>query len=176
MLLKPQVTNAKQIGSDLPINERAEAACNIAKRLETAGDYETAYEALSEFWPDPNAAPNLTDLEESIAAQLLLRTGALATRRAAAIEGAGTQESAKNLLTQSWERFEQLGDSKGATEARGELGLSYWREGSYDEARIHLRAALDLLGDADAGLRAVLLIRWAIVEVDALRLDEALGL
>src|SRR3989449_5496705 len=64
MLLKPQVTNAKRIGSDLPINERAEAACNVAKRLETAGDYDTAYEALSEFWPDPNAAPNLTDLEE----------------------------------------------------------------------------------------------------------------
>ena len=139
MLLKPQVTNAKRIGSDLPINERAEAACNVAKRLETAGDYDTAYEALSEFWPDPNAAPNLTDLEEPIAAQLLLRAGALATRRAPAVHGAGTQDSAKNLLTQSWERFERLGDSKGATEARGELGSCYWREGSYDEARIHLR-------------------------------------
>src|SRR2546421_3105974 len=176
MLLKPQVTNAKQIGSDLPINERAEAACNVAKRLETAGDYDTAYEALSEFWPDPNAAPNLTDLEEPIAAQLLLRAGALATRRAPAVHGAGTQDSAKNLLTQSWERFERLGDSKGATEARGELGSCYWREGSYDEARIHLREALDLLGNTDAELRAVLLIRWAVVEVDAQRLDDALGL
>ena len=80
-MLKPQVANTKRIGSDLPINERAEAACNVAKRLETAGDYETAYEALSEFWPDANASPNLTSLEESIAAQLLLRAGALATRR-----------------------------------------------------------------------------------------------
>ena len=76
-MLKPQVVNTKQIGSDLPINERAEAACNVAKRLETAGDYEVAYEALSEFWPDANATPNLADLDESIAAQLLLRAGAL---------------------------------------------------------------------------------------------------
>src|SRR5947207_7845726 len=175
-MLKPQVANTKRIGSDLPIIARVEAACNVAKRLETAGDYEVAYEALSEFWPDANATPNLTDLEESIAAQLLLRAGALATRRAAAVQGVGNQDTAKNLLTQSWERFEGVGDSLGATEARGELGLCYWREGSYDEARIHLQAALDLLGNAGAELRAVLLIRWAMVEVDAQRLDDALGL
>lgn len=175
MLLKPQVSNTQRIESDLPINERAEAACNVAKRLETAGDYETAYEALSEFWPDASAAPNLADLEESTAALLLLRAGALATRRAAAVHGVENQDSAKNLLTQSWERFERLGDSLGATEARGELGLCYWREGSYDEARIHLQEALNLLGDANAELRAVLLIRAAAVEIDAQRLDDALA-
>src|SRR6478672_2714884 len=104
-MLKPQVSNMQRIGSDLPINERAEAACNVAKRLETAGDYETAYEALSEFWPDADATPNVADLEEPIAALLLLRVGALASRRAAAAQGSANQETAKNLLTQSWERF-----------------------------------------------------------------------
>ena len=123
MLLKPQVTNAKRIGSDLPINERAEAACNVAKRLETAGDYETAYEALSEFWPDADTIPNVDELDAGMAAQLLLRVGALASRRAAAAQGTANQETAKNLLTQSWERFDKLNEVTKAAEARGELGL-----------------------------------------------------
>ena len=176
MLLKPQVANTKRIASDLPINERAEAACNVAKRLETAGDYETAFEALSEFWPDPNAGPDLADLEEPIAALVLLRVGALASRRAAAAQGTANQEAAKNLLTQSWERFDRLNDLTKAAEARGELALCYWREGSFDEARIHLREALEIAGSDDSELRAVLLIRAAIVEVDSQRLDDALGL
>jgi tetratricopeptide (TPR) repeat protein len=173
-MLKPQVADTKRIGSDLPINERVETACDLAKRLETAGDYDVAYDALSEFWPDANATPNLSDLDEPIAAQLLLRAGALATRRAAAVHGAGDQDTAKNLLTQSWERFEKLNDVAKSAEARGELGLCYWREGAYDEARIHLRGALDLLGNTDVELRAVLLIRAAVVEVDEQRLDDAL--
>ncbi|HXI26407.1 MAG TPA: helix-turn-helix domain-containing protein [Pyrinomonadaceae bacterium] len=173
-MLKPQVADTNRIGSDLPINERAETACNLAKRLETAGDYETAYEALNEFWPDATATPNLADLEEPIAAKLLLRAGALATRRAAAIHGAGDQDTAKNLLTQSWERFEKLNDVTKCAEARGELGLCYWREGAYDEARIHLREATEILGDRDSELRAVLLIRAGVVEVHEQRLDEAL--
>ena len=175
-MLKPQVSDAKQIGGNLPANERVQAACDIAKELETAGDYEGAYQALSESWPDPNVAPNLEGLSDSVAAQLLLRAGALASRRGTATQGAANQETAKNLLTQCWERFERLGNPARTTEARGELGLCYWREGSYDEARIHLRAALDLLGDADSELRAVLLIRSAMVEVDAQRLDDALAL
>src|ERR1051326_2880102 len=175
-MLKPQVEDTKRIGSDLSINERAETACNLAKRLETAGDYEVAYEALSEFWPDANTPPNLAGLEEPVAAQLLLRAGALANRRAAAVHGVGNQDAAKNLLTQSWERFDKLNDVAGAAEARGELGLCYWREGSFDEARIHLREALEVAGVNDPELRAVLLIRAAIVEVDSQRLDDALGL
>ena len=176
MLLKPQVSNTNQIGSDLSVNERAEAACNVAKRLETAGDYDTAYEALTEFWPDANATPILTNLAEPVAARVLLRVGALASRRAAAAQGTATQESAKNLLTESWERFDRLNDPTRVAEARGELGLCYWREGAFDEARIHLREALEIAGGNDSELRAVLLIRAAIVEVDSQRLDEALGL
>src|SRR5205807_274206 len=61
-------------------------------------------------------------------------------------------------------------------EARGELAVCYWRSGSYDEARIQLEAALSLVGDQDAEVKAVLLIRAAIVEVDAQRFDQALRL
>lgn len=175
-MLKPQVSDPKRNGRSLPANERAEAACKLAKQLETAGDYEGAFQALDEFWPSFHTPPSLAQLEESVAAELLLRAGALASRRGTATQGASEQENAKNLLTQSWERFEKLNEPVSVAEARGELGLCYWREGAYDEARIHLREAVGLLADKNPTLRAVLLIRWAMVEVDAQRLDDALDL
>ena len=36
--------------SDLNLAERAQLSCRIAKQLEKAGEYEAAYDALSEFW------------------------------------------------------------------------------------------------------------------------------
>jgi Tfp pilus assembly protein PilF len=59
----------------------------------------------------------------------------------------GSQEFAKNLITQSLEIFEKLGHTEEAAEARGDLALCYWREGSFDEARIQLSHALSRLGD-----------------------------
>ncbi len=59
-------------------------------------------------------------------------------------------------------------------EARGELGLCYWREGSYDEARINLTESLKLVGNENSELKAVLLVRAAIVEVDTKQFHHAL--
>ncbi|HEX6189351.1 MAG TPA: response regulator [Pyrinomonadaceae bacterium] len=56
------------------------------------------------------------------------------------------------------------------------MALCYWREGAYDEARIALATARDLLGDVDAELEAILLIRAGIVEMDSNRLNEAFRL
>jgi tetratricopeptide (TPR) repeat protein len=172
---KTHITEVRSADRASAIDERVSAASAEAATLEKAGDYEGAYEALREFWPNRDQAPNLDGLSEQNAAELLLRAGAVIGRYdPSAIEA--TQETAKDILTKSWERFERLGDTRKAAEARGQLGLAYWSEGSYDEARIYLREALNILGDADSELRATLLIRAAVVEVDAQRFDEALGL
>src|SRR5437588_3163037 len=55
-----------------------------------------------------------------------------------------------------------------------DLALCHWREGSYDEARIHLANALSVVDEDDGELRAILLIRAGMVEVDAQRLDRGL--
>jgi two-component system phosphate regulon response regulator PhoB len=86
----------------------------------------------------------------------------------------GSQEHAKNLITKSIEIFESLGENKDVAEARGELALCYWREGSYDEARINLGNALDLVTDTDPDLTATLLIRASIVEMRTQKLQEAM--
>jgi CheY-like chemotaxis protein/tetratricopeptide (TPR) repeat protein len=174
MNLEAQLTALRNQSADLTLAERAELSCRIAKKLEKIGEYEAGCEALAEFWPDRNGPPKLDDLNESTKAEILLRAGALAGWLGGADQTTGSQETAKSLITQSMEIFEGLEQSEEAADARGELALCYWREGSYDEARIYLAEALSRLGDENSDLKAVLLIRAGIVEVDTQRFDKAI--
>src|SRR2546429_969166 len=174
MNLEPKTTVLKTGTQDLSIEERAKLACDSAKQFEKAGEYEAACEALAEFWPDRSAPPKVEGLDEATRADLLLRVGALAGWRGASEQTDGSQETAKNLITQSIEIFQALGQSEQVAEAHGDLALCYWREGSYDEARIALASALSSVGDKNSDLKALLLIRAAIVEIAANRMSEAL--
>ncbi len=176
MNLKTQVSAPKNDINSLTLAERAELCCSLAKQLEKAGDYEAAYEAVAEFWPDRDKLPQFEGIAAPTKAELLLRAGTLAGWQSSAEQTEANQETAKNLITKSIEAFAELGNKVQAAEARGELALCYWREGSYDEARIHLEGALSDVGEQDPELRAVLLIRAAIVEADAERLDQSLRL
>ena len=174
MNLEAQLTALKNQGRDLTLAERAELSCRLAKQLEKAGEYEAACEALNEFWPERDGPPKLDGLDEPTKAEVLLRVGALAGWLGSADQTTGSQETAKNLITKSIEIFEGLGQSEKAAEARGDLALCYWREGSFDEARIHLDRALELLKNDNSDLKACVLIRAGMVEVDARRLNDAL--
>jgi len=173
MNLPSQLIALRKQSRDLPIAERAEVSCRLAKQFEKAGDYEAAYEALEEFWPNRERTPMVEGLEQTTAAEILLRVGALAGWLGSTRQAEGSQETAKNLITQSIDIFNQLGQTDRVAEARGELALCYWREGSYDEARITLADALGMLRDEYGDLKAVLLIRAGIIEVWAQRLNEA---
>ncbi len=174
MSLTSQLTALRNQSSDLTLAERAEICCRLAKQLEKAGEYETACEALSEFWPERVGGPNVDDLDEPSQAEILLRVGALAGWLGSANQTTGSQEMAKNLITKSIEIFEGLGQYERGAEARADLALCYWREGGFDEARVHLDRALELLKNDNSDLKACVLIRAGMVEVDARRLNEAL--
>jgi len=161
---------------NLPRPEYALDCCRVAKQLEKAGNYELAAEVLTEFWPDHSSAPDLEGLDDFARAHILLRTGALAGWLGSANQEGGSQENAKNLITRSIELFEKLNQPILVAEARGDVGLCYWREGSHDEARVSLSSALDTLGDGDVDLRATLLIRAGIVELTTQRLNDAMRL
>ncbi len=175
MNLQSQLTALQEQTRGLNLVERAKLCCRVAKHLEKAGEYEAACEALGEFWPEHRGQPTVEGLDRATAAEVLLRAGALAGWLGSAHQAEGGQETAKNLLTQSVEIFEGLGQTEQIAEARGELALCYWREGSYDEARISLVTALSFLQD-EAELKAALLIRAGIVEVWTRRFTEALRL
>src|SRR5262245_29721060 len=59
------------------IAQRAEVCCHLARQCEKAGDYEAACAALSEFWPNFDQSPSIENLPDALAAELLLRAGAL---------------------------------------------------------------------------------------------------
>src|SRR5882762_11734885 len=174
MNLESKLTALKHPSGDLPLAERAELSCRLAKQFEKTGEYEAACEALSEFWPQPDEPPKLDGLNESTKAEVLLRVGALAVCLGSADQTEGSQEAGKNLSTHSIEIFEKLEQPARAAEARGDLALCYWREGSFDEARITLVEALDSLGEKDTELRAFLLIRAGIIEQRTQQLHEAM--
>jgi two-component system chemotaxis response regulator CheY len=174
MDLTSELTALKTQSRDLPITERARLSCNLAKQFEKAGEYDSAYEALSEFWPEPSQSPNLDGLEEVTKADVLLRIGALAGWLGGAEQTEGSQETAKDLITRSLVIFEKVGIAERIAEARGDLALCYWREGSYDEARIQLESGLGLLPAGNDEVRAVLLIRAGIIEERTQQLQQAL--
>jgi len=173
MDLTARLTTLKNQSRHLPVAERADLSCRIAKQLEKAGEYEAAREALDEFWPKQDAAPNVQGLDQAAAAEVLLRIGALAGWLGSTHQAEGSQETAKNLITESIDIFAQLGQAQRVAEARGDLALCYWREGAFDEARINLENALGLVEDSSPELKATLLIRAGIVEVWSQRLNEA---
>ncbi len=155
-------------------NARAELCCEVARELENPGDYEGAREALREFWQEAKERPDTRGLEQSTAAELLLRTGTL-TGWLGGSQTPEAQEHAKNLITESIRIFQSLADRKKKLEAQTELAYCYWREGGFDEARDILQAVLyDLKHRSDIELKAKVLLRSAIVEWSALRYTDSL--
>ena len=176
MNLQSELATLQDQSRDLTLAERATLCCRVAKQLEKAGEYQAACDALIEFWPERDKSGKLDGLDDDMKADVMLRIGALSGWLGSVRQAQGSQEIAKDLITKSVEIFERLGSTVKAAEAHGDLALCYWREGSYDEARIHLSSALRSLKTENSDLRASVLIRAGIVEVDARRLSEALRL
>jgi len=174
MNIQTELTSLRQKNLNLSRPEYALDCCRVAKQLERAGSYELAAEVLAEFWPDRDSL-QLDGLDDFACAQVLLRIGSLAGWLGSVNQEGGSQETAKDLITRSIDLFEKLNQPILVAEARGDLGLCYWREGSFDEARVALSAALEVLNNSevDDDLRATTLIRAGIVEVARQRFNEA---
>jgi CheY-like chemotaxis protein len=176
MNLQSQLAALQGQSRDLTLAERAMLCCRLAKQLEDAGEYEQASEALREFWPEYSEGPLFEGLDPASRAEVLLRVGALAGWLGSVRQSEGTQETAKNLITQSIEIFQNLGESNRVAEARTDLALCYWREGSFNEARDLLTDVLRHTSDSETELKAIVLMRAGMVEITAHRLSEALRL
>lgn len=163
----------KQISDSLlGKDEQVMLRCQHAKELENIGNYEAARGAMGDLWQRVGVRPMVDGLEVHTAAEVLLRAGVLSgwIGRSRQIEGA--QESAKDLISESMAIFEKLNNPKKVAEALTELGYCYWREGAHDEARVTLADALSRLEDTDVDLKAVALVRCAIVEASATRFHD----
>jgi transcriptional regulator with GAF, ATPase, and Fis domain len=160
----------------LSLNERAELRCRLAKELEEAGNYEAARNALGELWQRIGDRPKIEGLDKHIAAEVLLRAGSLTGWIGSSRQIEGAQETAKNLVSESMTLFETLGEVEKAAEAKTDLAYCYWREGALEESRAILRDVLGRLANTEDELKAIALLRSAIVELSANRNNDALRL
>lgn len=159
---------------NLSPNQQAQLRCKLARKREEAGDYEAARSAMGDLWQRIGERPQIHGLDKHVAAEVLLCTGLLTGWLGSAHQVAGAQEIGKDLIGESLVIFESLGLPAKAAEAQIEIALCYWREGRYDEARITLHDAIDRLNSEDNRLKALALLRSAIVEDSANRLNDAL--
>lgn len=160
---------------NLPRNQRVLLLCRLAKQLERGGDYEGAREALTELWPTVEDRQLVEGLDDETRAEVLLRVGAVTGWIGSVRQIEGAQESAKDLISESTGVFEELGLEARVGEARSDLALCYWREGAFDEARVTLEQALIDIGTSNTELKAIALLRKAIVERSSTRLNDALA-
>src|SRR5215207_5669373 len=99
----------------LTADERAALRAQVAADLIHKGQYEAAREALSELWRGTGERPNLEGLKEKTAAEVLLQAGVLSGWLG---KVKGSQEAAKDLISESLGLFEKLGESNRTASAR----------------------------------------------------------
>ena len=148
--------------------------CELARTLEEAGEFELAQETLRPFWKGVPSRPNTTGLKGEAKAELLLRVGTLTGWLGSAKQEPDSQETAKDLISESATIFECAGLAEKLAEARVNLAVCYWREGGLDEARVTLRLVLDSLKESKSEQKLRALLTSAIVEGAATRNRTAL--
>jgi tetratricopeptide (TPR) repeat protein len=170
-----RITSRKINTAHLSANEEALVRCQAALELKDKGDYKGAREIMGRLWKRVGDRPETKALHASVSAEVLLCAGVL-TRWIGSKEGIkDAQEVAKNLISESIQFFESIGDRKKVAAARIELACCYWREGALDEARIILVESLEKLTSA-GNTRATAVLRLAIVEWSAERFNKALSI
>jgi tetratricopeptide (TPR) repeat protein len=88
----------------------------------------------------------------------------------------GGQKPAEAMLSGAIMLFERMEKKARASEARIELACCYFWQGFFDLAKVTLRSSLKGISDRDKDLRCVALIRLALVEHHAGRLNDAVNL
>src|ERR1051325_2669110 len=138
-----------------------EQICSKTSDLIYAGQYEAARDELGPLWAGIGKRPSL-NFSPRLNAEILLQCGTLSARLGSASQ-LDVQEKAKDLLTEALHIFQILHLKAKVSETQCELGMCYFRNGAYDEARIVLDEAREGLEDAE--LEAKILIRRTIIEV-----------
>ncbi len=156
----------------LTADERATLRARVTADLIHKGRYEVAREALSELWRGVGERPNIEGLGERAAAEVLLQAGVLSGWLG---KMKGSQDAAKDLISESAALFEKLGEAKRAADARADLSICYWREGAYAEAHAVLESTAALI-EENAPLKAKTVLCFAVVESSAGRYSDALHL
>ncbi len=156
-------------------SDRVLACCATAREKIEIGDYDDGCSALASWWR-LGEWPDQGGLEKLAAAELLLTAGALTDAMARVRRIVGGQRLAEALISGAIALFDHLADNTKSIEARIELGCCYYHQGLFEIAHSTLSGCVSSLPKNEYELRAVALIRLAIVERHSGRLHEAFRL
>jgi tetratricopeptide (TPR) repeat protein len=159
---------------NLSVDNRVELLCEAAKALEYKGEYDEARKLLGDYWTRIGERPNVDDLQPNTAGEILLRAGVLTSAIGGKNEIAESQETAKNLISESLSIFRSRHYRKKIAEAQTELALCYWRTGELNNARDLLNESLTLLA-TQSDVKAKAVIRLAIVKCEDTNYSDALS-
>ncbi|MBA3240396.1 MAG: tetratricopeptide repeat protein [Acidobacteria bacterium] len=154
-------------------DQRALIRCQAAAGFIHAGQYEAARDALGDMWQGVGRRPFTEALKKATTAEALLQCGVLSGWLGSARNMSGSQEAAKDLISEALRLFESLKQPVKVAEAQYELGICYWRIGAFDNARVVLVEASREVGDKDTDLKAKILIRRSLIETWACRYHDA---
>jgi len=168
-----KITSPKINRTHLTANDEATRRCERALEMRDKGDFDGAQKVMRPLWRGIGYRPKIEGLHPTVAAEVLLCIGILTGWIGSRNEIKEADGEARDLITESITRFESLGDLKKVAEARTELAYCYWREGSFDEARIMFREALKKL-TTEGKTRANALLGLAVVERTSARFAESL--
>ena len=111
-------------------------------KLERSGKFDQALHELRCVWDDTTKEPNLAGLDGRVAAETLLRCGALIGFLGHIRLIPTAQERSKNLLTEARCRFLEIYDTEKLAECDNYIALAYWRTGESREAMNWVEEAL----------------------------------
>jgi len=168
-----QTSKAEYVATKVLEASEAERRFERIEELEERGKYEAALDAFGDLWEGVGHRPKTDGLSEPNRAELLLRAGIVTGWLGSARQVEGSQELAKDLITESARIFEDLGLPDKSAEAQLELAVCYWREGALDEARVTLKQVLSQVSQ-ESELRLRALVSASLVEREATRYREAL--
>jgi tetratricopeptide (TPR) repeat protein len=103
-------------------------------KLERCGRYEDALAELQDIWEDTSKLPDVSEFSDQIAAEIILRCGAVIGFHGHNKQISDSQENSKNLLTEARRRFEAINNLEKIAECNNYLALAYWRKGELVEA------------------------------------------
>jgi len=107
-------------------------------------------------------------------ADVLGRVGALSGWLGSSGQVAGSQEFAKDLISESLRAFEGLDEPDKIAGAQSDLAICYWREGAMDEARVWFQEALGRV--KSPLLQHRILVNATTVEISSNKFTQALAL
>lgn len=175
MSLKSNIQEDQLVLEPLRETERVLACCSVAREMIEVGDYDAGCKVLGPWWK-LGEWPVQHGLEPIAAGELLLTAGSLTDSVVRVTRMLGGQRLAEALLSGAIALFDHLGETTRAIEARIELGCCYYHQGLFNIAHSTLQRCVEELTAQDFELKAVALIRLAIVERHSGQLQEALDL